>query len=58
MSPRFVLISDGEFARGTRGPDGRRYLPVENKIMMQNLIDYMTGQDLLTRLRPPGIQRA
>jgi len=51
-TPRFVLISDGEFARGTRGPDGQKYLPVENKLMMQNLIDYMTGQDLLTRLRP------
>ncbi len=51
-TPRLVLIADGEFAKGTRGPDGRMYLPVENKIMMQNLIDYMTGQDLLTRLRP------
>ncbi len=51
-TPRFVLISDGEFAKGSRGPDGRLYLPVENKIMMQNLIDYMSGQDLLTRLRP------
>lgn len=51
-TPRFVLISDGEFAQGSRGPDGRKYLPVENKLMMQNLIDYMTGQDLLTRLRP------
>lgn len=46
-----VLIADGEFAIGERIGDNVLPLPEENKQLMINLIDCMTGQDLLTRLR-------
>lgn len=52
VEPKYVLISDGEFAKGIRGGDGQYYLPLENKILLANLFDYLTDQDILTRLRP------
>lgn len=50
--PRLAVISDGDFAKAIRGGDGKSYLPLENKLLMMNLLDYMTGQDILTKLRP------
>lgn len=49
--PMVVLISDGEFATGERVNGQVMRLPEENKQLMINLIDIMTGQDLLTKLR-------
>lgn len=50
-SPQVVLISDGEFAVGENAGGRILPLPEENKQLMVNLIDYLTGQDLLTQLR-------
>ncbi len=50
--PKYALISDGEFAKAIPQRDGQRYLPLENKTLMINLFDYLTDQDILTRLRP------
>lgn len=52
VEPKYVLISDGEFAQGIRARDGQLYLPLENKTLLANLFDYLTDQDILTRLRP------
>ena len=52
VEPKYALISDGEFGKGIRARDGQFYLPLENKIMLTNLFDYMTDQDILARLRP------
>jgi ABC-2 type transport system permease protein len=50
-SPRVILISDGEFATGDRAGGKVGRLPEENKTAMMNLIDYMTGQEIMTKLR-------
>ncbi len=49
--PMVVMISDGEFAVGESVGTQVLRLPEENKQLMINLIDIMTGQDLLTKLR-------
>ncbi len=49
--PSVVLISDGEFATGEQVGGKVQRLPEENKQLMINLIDIMTGQDLLAKLR-------
>lgn len=49
--PQVVLISDGEFCIGEKVGSNVMPLPEENKAVMINLIDYLTGQDLLTKLR-------
>lgn len=49
--PQVVVISDGEFAVGERLGGQYAPLPEENKQLMINLMDIMTGQDLLTKLR-------
>ena len=51
-TPKYVLISDGEFAKGIPQRDGNKYLPADNRTMMMNLFDFMTDQDILTKLRP------
>ncbi len=48
--PMVVLISDGEFAIGDNVGGRLARLPEENKLLMTNLIDIMTGQELLTKL--------
>ena len=50
-NPQVVVISDGEFAVGEQLGPNVMPLPEENKQVMINLIDIMTGQDLLTKLR-------
>jgi ABC-2 type transport system permease protein len=50
-NPMVVLISDGEFAVGENAGGRLMRLPEENKQLMTNLIDIMTGQELLTKLR-------
>lgn len=50
-NPQVVFISDGEFAIGEQVGANILPLPEENKLAMVNLIDFMTGQDLLTKLR-------
>ncbi|MBL0016325.1 MAG: Gldg family protein [Bacteroidetes bacterium] len=52
-NPQVVVISDGEFAVGEQLGPNVMPLPEENKQVMINLIDIMTGQDLLTKLRAP-----
>ncbi|MEM0995606.1 MAG: Gldg family protein [Bacteroidota bacterium] len=49
--PRVIIISDGEFAVADVVNGQARRLPEENKTLMMNLIDYMTGQDIITQLR-------
>jgi ABC-2 type transport system permease protein len=49
--PQVVLVSDGEFAVGENAGGRILPLPEENKQFMVNIIDYLTGQDLLTQLR-------
>lgn len=49
--PMVVIISDGEFATGDNIGGRVARLPEENKQFMTNLIDIMTGQELLTKLR-------
>lgn len=49
--PRVILISDGEFANGDFVGGRVSRLPEENKTAMMNLIDYMTGQEIVTKLR-------
>jgi ABC-2 type transport system permease protein len=49
--PQVVIISDGEFAVGENAGGRILPLPEENKQFMVNMIDYLTGQDLLTQLR-------
>lgn len=50
-NPRVILISDGEFATGDIIGERIMRLPEENKTAMMNLIDYMTGQEIMTKLR-------
>ena len=49
--PRVILIGDGEFATADIFQNKIRPLPEENKALMMNLIDFMSGQEILTRLR-------
>lgn len=49
--PRVIVISDGEFAVADVVGGQATRLPEENKTLMMNLIDFMTGQDIITKLR-------
>lgn len=51
QTAKVVLISDGEFATGDLVNGQAMRLPEENKTFMMNLIDYMSGQEIMTALR-------
>jgi ABC-2 type transport system permease protein len=51
QDPRVIIVSDGEIAVADVVNGQARRLPEENKTLMMNLIDYMTGQDVITQLR-------
>ncbi|GAB4406416.1 MAG: Gldg family protein [Bacteroidia bacterium] len=52
---RLALISDGEFAQGKRLQDQRGFMPYDNKNLIMNAIDYLAGDDALTRIRSKDV---
>lgn len=55
--PRMVVISDGEFAIGETINGQVKPLPADNKTLMLNLVDYLSGQEIITKIRVREINR-
>jgi gliding-associated putative ABC transporter substrate-binding component GldG len=55
--PRMVIISDGEFAIGETINGQVKPLPADNKTLMLNLIDFLSGQEIITKIRVREINR-
>ncbi|RMG61042.1 MAG: hypothetical protein D6722_20210, partial [Bacteroidetes bacterium] len=47
----FAVIADGEFVQGKLFQGQRGYMPYDNKNMVMNAIDYLAGDETLTRIR-------
>ena len=46
-----AVIADGEFVQGKLFQGQRGYMPYDNKSLVMNAIDYLAGDDALTRIR-------
>lgn len=57
VQPMMAVISDGEFAIGEYIQGRHKPLPADNKALMQNLIDVMAGEEVITRLRVRELNR-
>lgn len=48
---RMAVISEGEFVLGNEFRGQRRYLPYDNKTLMMNVVDYLSGDQALSEIR-------
>lgn len=55
--PKMVIISDGEFAVGELINGELKPLPADNKTLMLNLVDFLSGQEIITKIRVREINR-
>ncbi len=56
VSGKIVLLSDGEFFKGQKFRGKRGYIPYDNKAMLMNVIDYLSGDDALTNIRSKDVE--
>lgn len=50
-----VVISDDEFGLGKEYQGQRQFLPYDNKSLLMNAIDYLTGDEALTSIRSKSV---
>ena len=53
---KMIIISDGEFGTGHLYRGQVQQLPYDNKDMVLNCLDYLTGQEVLTEVRSQAIK--
>ncbi|MDP5172058.1 MAG: Gldg family protein [Bacteroidia bacterium] len=52
---KMAIISDGEFPMGALFRGNRQYMPYDNKILLQNVVDYLAGDASLTGIRSKDV---
>ena len=57
LAPKLVVISDGEFATGNlyQGKVGK--LPYDNKALVMNCIDYLSGEEVMSKVRSQAVSQ-
>ena len=57
LAPKMIVIADGEFATGAlyKGKVGR--LPYDNKSLVMNCIDYLSGEEVMTKVRSQAVSQ-
>ena len=53
---RMAVISDGEFVLPKAFRGKRQFLPYDNKTLLLNVVDYLTGDQALTGLRSKNVE--
>lgn len=57
MPGKIAIISDGEFCMGKWFRGKRGYMPYDNKTLLLNVVDYLSGDVALTEIRSKDIEQ-
>ncbi|MCB9234299.1 MAG: Gldg family protein [Bacteroidia bacterium] len=49
--PKMAVISDGELATGMLVKNQNQYVPYDNKALVMNLLDYLSGDNVISQIR-------
>lgn len=57
LAPKMVVVADGEFATGAlfRGQHGK--MPYDNKALVMNCIDYLSGEEVMSKVRSQAVSQ-